>query len=101
MPYEKSSYCSGNVSKTEAAVPSGLSNARYSPDARKAKSVCSEPPATARFLFEANTTKKALALILVFGKSHFWAWVGSSVSAQPDKFTLEPELLYSSIQSEN
>ena len=58
----------GNVgANSVAAVPSGLSNARYSPLAFKLKSVCSGAPGTTRFFPDAKMTMNPLAARFVVG----------------------------------
>src|SRR5205814_7259756 len=86
---------------SDATVPSGFTNARYSPLAFRLKSVCSGAPGRARLFPEAKMTRKPLAVRFVSGRNHR-AWrVGSSVSDQAWRFTVLAPVLYNSIQSGN
>src|SRR5689334_15490987 len=95
-------YCCGNCGANSLAMltPSGLTRARYSPLALRLKLAWSGAPATARFLLEANTTRKRLGPMLVAGNRHLARLSAESVRNQPSRLTvLVPELRIS-IQSE-
>src|SRR5262245_15374073 len=94
-------YCSGNCGENcDAIVLSGRTSARYSPAPSSLKFVCKFAPTTRRSFADANTTRNPFAGKFTFGKIHSLGVPGSSVSAQPFRFTVLELVLKISIQSD-
>src|ERR1041385_8167245 len=80
-------------------TPSGLTSARYSPDALRLKLVCNVLPGMLRSLLSAKITMNAPAAMLVAGMRHFVRLLSLSVRYQPSRLTAFVLELRNSIQS--